>query len=139
MTIVPFDDSHIAAMDIQEAQAAAKILVTPEYLAWLCTGDAYTVLVDGKPIVSAGVAPFGDGRGLAWALFAQCSGPHFVRLVRYIRRYLADTPFRRVEATVDTRFTAAVRLAKLVGFEIEGTMRQYGRDGGDHHMMARIP
>lgn len=141
MMIVPYKPEHLAIMDIQEKQIAARgILQGQPGLAGMLrsSGDAYTVLVDGQPIICAGLIDQGDGRAHAWALFAQNSGRYFVKLIRYIGRYLDTVPFRRIEATVDVRFFEAIRLAQILGFEREGTMKAYGRDGGDHYLYARV-
>lgn len=141
MMIVPFKPEHLTLIDMQEQQITARdILRDQPGLAGMLrsSGDAYTVLVDGQPIICAGLLNVGDGRAHAWALFAQHSGRYFVKLIRYIGRYLDTVSFRRIEATVDVRFFAAIRLANILGFEREGVMKAYGRDGGDHYLYARV-
>jgi hypothetical protein len=141
MRIVPFEARHLQCINVQDAQSYALDIIhsEPSYGDFLAAnGDGYTVLVDGVAILCAGVIRLDDGRGMAWALFSRDSGKHFVRICKGIRRYLSVCTIRRIEASIDVNHAEGVRLAKLMGFEIEGTMRKYGRDGSDHYMMARI-
>lgn len=141
MIVVPFKPEHLDHLPLQAKQVCAREYIhnDPAYIhALVQYGDAYTVLVDGDPILCAGVMKFGDGRGSAWALFAELSGKHFVRLCRYMKRYLECSDLRRIEVTVDVMFYEAERLALLMGFEKEGVMRHYGRDGHDYYMMGRV-
>lgn len=141
MRIVSFEARHLEHLRLQPQQMAAGDIIAsdPSYIQGLTAyGKAFTALVDGEPICCAGVTDYGDGRGYAWALFAEHSGRHFIRLCRSIRRYLEVCDYRRVEATVDCRFAAAIRLGKLMGFEIEGRMKAYARDGADHYMLGRV-
>lgn len=141
MRIVPFEPRHLDHLKLQPKQRAAGDIIAsdPAYIQSLAAyGNAYTALWDGEPLCCAGVTDFGDGRGYAWALFSEDSGKHFVRLCRSIRRYLELCTFRRIEATIDCRFAEALRLATMMGFEVEGTMRAYGRDGADHYMVGRV-
>jgi hypothetical protein len=141
MRVVPFKPEHLSHLPLQRKQLNAREYIAndPDYIRALTMyGDAYTVLVDGEPIVCAGVMKYGDGRGGAWALFAETSGKHFVRICRYILRYLQVSDLRRIEAVVDVDFAEGIRLAKVLGFKVEGVMQQYGRDGHDHYMMGRV-
>lgn len=139
--VIPFHPDHLGLIHIQDAQAGANKIIrdNPDYGKTLASqGDAYTVEVDGVPMLCAGVIRLDDGRGWVWMLFASNSGRHFVRICRYVRRYLESCGLRRIEASIDCTFKEGIRLAKLMGFEIEGRMRQYGANGEDYFMMGRV-
>jgi hypothetical protein len=141
MIVVPFKPEHLYRVPIQAAQIGAAKLINdnPRYGETLAVGgDAYTVLVDGEPVLCAGVLRLEDGRGWVWALFAQHSGKYFVRLCRYMQRYLQCCNIRRIEAAIDCNFKEGVRLAEMMGFQKEGVMRKYGANGEDYFMMGRI-
>jgi RimJ/RimL family protein N-acetyltransferase len=112
---------------------------TPEYgRALEHLGNGYTALVDGAPIGCAGLAEQWEGRALAWALIGADAGPYFTGIVRAMRRGLDLTPWRRIEAQVDVDFPAGIRLAHMLGFEVESKMRAFTSAGRDAFMFVRI-
>lgn len=103
-------------------------------------GDAWTAMVDGRPIGSAGVVEAWTGRAYAWALLAEDAGPHMLAITRAIRCFLARSPYRRIEMAVSAGFDAGQRWAELLGFTLETptAMRAYLPNGGDAWLYARI-
>lgn len=139
MEIVPFISSHVFGLTLQDAQRSFYDKFTPEYARALeLAGGGHTALIDGHPVACAGVIEQWHGRGLAWALLGNDSGPHFVRIVRGMRRALNLAQFRRVEANVDAEFGAGIRLAEMLGFEVESKMRKFTPEGRDAFMFVRI-
>lgn len=136
MIVVPFEPSHALAMDVQPAQRMSEF--SPEALA-APAGDAWTGMVDGRPVACAGLVEVWAGRAYAWALLAAYAGPHMVSITRAIRCRLARSPYRRVEMAVDAGFSAGARWAELLGFERETPMpmRKYLPNGRDAWLYAR--
>lgn len=58
-------------------------------------------------------------RGVAWALFSDKSGAHFVNIHKAAARFFAAQPVTRVEAYIDSEFPAARRWIKALGFSCE--------------------
>ncbi|MBP7622441.1 MAG: hypothetical protein KA763_00605 [Xanthomonadales bacterium] len=112
---------------------------TPQYgRALEDVGNGYTAMVDGRPIACAGLAEQWEGRALAWALIGADAGPYFTGIVRGMRRALDMTPWRRIEAQVDAEFVEGLRLAHMLGFEVESKMRAFTSAGRDAFMFVRI-
>jgi hypothetical protein len=124
---------------LQRSQEDFGHQFTPEYGRSLeAVGYSYTAMVDGRPIACAGLAEQWEGRALAWALIGQDAGPHFVRMVRGMRRALDMSRWRRIEAQVDAEFVEGIRLAVMLGFEVESKMRLFTTEGRDAFMFVRI-
>lgn len=45
--------------------------------------------------------------------------------------------FRRIQITVNNEYDAGLKWARSLGFEFEGLMRKWGRNGKDHALFAR--
>lgn len=93
---------------------------------------------NGGILAIAGLAPQWQGRAIAWALVSSMAGKDFIKIHRAVEKVLIDSPFTRVEATVDVGFKPGHRWMKLLGFEPEGYLKAYRPDGGDQVMYARI-
>ncbi len=139
MQIVPFKGEHLFSLRLQRMQDEFHQQFTPEYgRALEDVGNGYTAMVDDRPIACAGLAEQWEGRALAWALIGQDAGPHFVRMVRGMRRALDMSCWRRIEAQVDAEFVEGLRLAEMLGFEVESKMRAFTSAGRDAFMYVRI-
>jgi hypothetical protein len=137
--VVPFKGEHIHQLRLQRMQEEFNQQFTPQYgRALEDVGNGYTALVDGVPIACAGLAEQWEGRALAWALIGADAGPHFTGIVRAMRRGLDLTPWRRIEAQVDAEFAEGIRLAHMLGFEVESKMRAFTSTGRDAFMFVRI-
>lgn len=100
-------------------------------------GPAYTGMIDGVPLISAGVSQQWDGRSFVWAVLSDKTGPHMLAITRLVKEFLDTRNEVRLEMQVKTDFAAAHRWAKMLGFQREGTMRKYC-DGEDFDLYARI-
>lgn len=94
----------------------------------------------GEPVACAGVVEMWPNRGHAWALLGDNAGPHMIAITRAIRAFLDALPLRRVEMAVDPDFPAALRWARMLGFECEtpSPMRAYCPDGRGAYLFARV-
>jgi hypothetical protein len=71
---------------------------------------------------------------------------HFVKYTKefiYVLRessvyYMKELGLTRVHATIRADFHNAEKWIKIVGFEKEGVMRNYGPDGEDHILFAKV-
>jgi RimJ/RimL family protein N-acetyltransferase len=138
VTIVPFKAEHLHVLRLQAAQAALGFDLL-EYARQLeLAGGGWTALVDGAPVACAGLVEQWHGRALAWALIGDAAGRHFVSITRAVKRALNLAHYRRVEAQVDAEFSAGIRWAQLLGFEVESIMRKFTPEGRDAFMYVRI-
>lgn len=106
-------------------------------------GEAYTLLKDGKPIGIAGVYQRHHGCWAAWMIRSKSlRGADMLPVHRFALRFLDDFLYddahRRVEITVLASFPAAIRWARMLGFEREGLMRCYDPAGQDHWLYSRV-
>lgn len=138
MNVITFEPEHISGIAPQAAQAQWVSRTSAQYLLNLkAMGPAFTGIIDGKPIGSAGIIRTGFGAGLLWAYLSDCG--HFIRIHRSALRLLdMFDDFRRIEATTECTFANGCRWLEMLGFEFEGVMRKYGPDGADHARYARL-
>jgi hypothetical protein len=135
--VVPFDISHIASMTVQSAQRLTEF-DHPEALVGPY-GQAWTALIDGRPVACAGLVEVWSGRAYAWSLLAEDAAPHMLRITRAIRCALDRSGYRRVEMAVTVGFDAGCRWAEMLGFRCETPepMRCYLPNGIDAWLYAR--
>lgn len=139
MTIIPFSPEHAGALDIQAAQVHYLSVMTPQFLSNLeRLGPAYSAIIDGRLMGSAGILDTGLGTGVLWALVHKDAGRHFVPLFRAVQRLKTLVRLRRLEATVEVGFAPGCRALELLGFVQEGRMAKYGPDGADHIRYAYV-
>lgn len=142
MRVVAFQPEHALQIRLQPMQLATEPTVTPaEAEALARAGPSYTALgEDGTVYATAGIIPQWQGRAVAWAMVAHNAGPHFLRITREIRLFLASCGFRRIETAVDAAFPEALRWARLLGFECETPkpMRAYGFQGRPAYLFALV-
>lgn len=146
---VSYSPSDLARIELQPAQAKWRdMFMAPGYAESLdVKGKAWTGLVDGEPVGSAGFAPQWQGRAIGWAVIG-CRAPRaaWPVIVKRIRATIADElreqvekhGHARVEITVPVGFGAGCRLASLLGFEVEGEERKFGPDGSNHFLYSKV-
>jgi len=101
---------------------------------------AYCLLADGEPVFAGGVVNGQWNRGEIWML----PTPFFRSHVRDCYRRIKDIipllaiegGFKRVQATCSVMIST--RLFEHLGFEYEGTMKCWGKNGETCHMYARF-
>lgn len=140
MTVLPFVPDHLRALKLQPMQRWCAPLLTDDLLDSLEDLDGYTGMVDGVPVVCAGVAPLWGGRYMAWSFLSEAAGPHMLKITRRVRAYLDLRNFRRVEAYVDEDFEAGHRWMEALGFvrETPGVMEKFLPSGRGQVLYARV-
>lgn len=138
--ILPYEAAHLLAINEQDAETYWGAVCTPEYARELeSAGPAYTAMrEDGTVLCCAGIIVHWECRALAWAIMARSIGPDYVAVHRAVERFLNSVTTPRIEITVDCEFPAAIRWAKLLGFECEARMKCYAPGGRDHYLYARV-
>lgn len=110
--------------------------------AYLLMGKAFTLTRSGRPVVCAGAHLALPGVVEGWAMVgAEAGRGALLPAVRGIGAFLYDLPWadvRRVQTTVRLDFAAGHRMARLLGFVREGTLRRYGPGGSDFVMYAKV-
>ncbi len=136
-----FDCTFIAAnmrdADRREIQAVfpasdtiigATLFAGSQGLAWVASKD-------GQPVCAFGVARLYPGLGSGWAYGTRrmrAVMPAITRFaLRTIRPQLIREGFRRIEVRTAIDHVDSHRWLAHLGFELEGTARDYGSDGLD--------
>lgn len=100
---------------------------------------SFSILHKGAVLCCGGILEFWPGRGEAWIIFSEEARKHMVGVVRLARKVLDDTPFKRIEATVDIGLECAEKWINLMGFKLEAPlMKSYGRLGEDCMLFSRV-
>jgi hypothetical protein len=117
--LVPLEAGHLARLRLQPSQAAlGPHLANPALAgAWLRSGPAWSVLLEGEPVAAGGLIRSMGPPLIAWALLSPAAGPHLLRLSRAARRWLALEPCEAAIADGDAR---AARFARLCGLRPTG-------------------
>lgn len=138
--VIDFDPHHLTVMALQDAQAWMQPLLDDRHVETLRgQGRAWTVVDErGGVLCCAGIIPIWENRAEAWSLIAGSAGPRFVPILRAMRRELDAHPDVRIEITVESDFEQGHRMARMLGFEREGTMRAYLPTGRDCDLYARV-
>ena len=133
-SILDGDMSKMARKSFGMAEDIAHGLVAP--------GLAFTGLIDGYVIASAGIKPLWPGVGEAWIVASDNMPKKKLSVIKLIREnfdsMIQENNLVRVQASVRSDWLEAKRFAEFLGFEHEGIMRKYGPDGQDYLRMARI-
>lgn len=112
---------------------ALKHLIIPEY--------SRTGFHVDRPVIAAGAVPMWEGVGHGWVLIDE-DVPPLPALMQAMREGLQDvmrnTPFHRVQAEVQREFQKGRTFLTLLGFQYEGPLEAYGRDGSDYDRFAFI-
>lgn len=96
----------------------------------------------GKVFLCFGIRPAWTNVGEAWLLPGHNISEHSISVIRYARKLftelLQNGEYARIHIAVRADNDTALKFAKALGFEVEGIMRNFGPDGVDSYMMARI-
>lgn len=140
MEVRTFQPADLFAIAVQEAQAEARsIISTPGYGEALAkAGPSFTATCNGEVVACAGVITQWPGNARAWAILSESAGKCMLTLTRAIRTWLRFHNDGRIDCAVQCDFAESVRWARLLGFELEGTMRAYTPERRDCFLFAQV-
>lgn len=110
---------------------------------WYLFDDEDTIVFEYDNRVLAIVRPFFEDGGRVWLsalISADCRDKGFSmfkQMRKIIDDFLNDGETQRVEMITQDNFPAAKRLAKMLGFTCEGTMKKY-YNGLDFNIWGRV-
>ena len=143
--LLPFRVAHLTGMQLNEIQRKSMDAVQNSYdliEAQAAHGPAHTFMIDGFPLAAFGAVEVFPGIAEAWLLLDNRAGAYAVTVGRNSRLFFDQLgpalKLRRCQLSVDVTFASAIRYAEWCRFEIEGVMKNYGMDGQDNLLMARI-
>lgn len=141
VNLVKFEARHLGEIREQKAMAYLSDYWKPEHAALLERSPlAYTgIRENGKAVFCGGIVEYWDGRGEAWAVLDHDCRREFLAIHNHVRNFLNASPLRRIEATIDAKFSPGHRWVELLGFRCEGLLlRKYFPNGNDATLYARV-
>jgi len=138
--IVRFKTEHAEYLLEQAGNKPLLGVFTEEVMAYTESLDhAYTGLLDGEPVLCAGLVKKNDHCAEAWTILHQNKRDKFILIFNALKRFLQIAPYRRVEALIKCDFNNGHRWAKALGFKLEASrMYAYNADGSDSALYSRI-
>lgn len=142
--VVPFKAEHFSLEDLRDPSMPGAM---GDKFLDVCgiyekAGLAWTVLAAGQVVASGGVLYYWKGVGEGWMLVTKRANNYPLAVVKMMRKGLEEAAremkLRRIQATVKCEDPQALRLAKMLGFRVEGRMSKYGPDGKDYYMIGRV-
>jgi len=106
-------------------------------------GFGWTVLYEGRFAAMFGISMQWNGMAEAWLMVdTMCIHKHRIRLTKGAKNFFDNIgpafDLRRCQIMVSVAHKEAVSWARLLHFELEATLKQYGPDGQDHLVYARF-
>jgi hypothetical protein len=142
MKVVKLKAEHVRILKQTEAVSYLKDFSTDATDEALANQEyAFAFLTDaGELKGAAGVVQYWPGRGEAWAIFnSNCGTQDFLQIHTITKKFLADCPVKRIEATVEFDFVNGHRWIQALGFICEAPlMRAYGPKGNNFSMYSKV-
>jgi hypothetical protein len=95
---------------------------------------------NGSPHALGGITVAWDGVGVAWLSpskeIKKNKFAFFRAATEALAKAIVDFDLHRVHCEVKTTDRVALKFALLLGFEREATMKKYGPDKSDYHLMT---
>jgi len=132
---------HLAYIKVQDAQLNEQtVMLNTEYASVATSHVALSAWRGNECLGAAGFVPIFATRAIAWALLSRNIGYDMPTITKKIRKVIALDPTPRIEMTVDARFEAGHRWARLIGMSLETPepLRCHGANGEDEMMYARV-
>ncbi|MEO8837537.1 MAG: hypothetical protein ABI351_02365 [Herbaspirillum sp.] len=131
-SIVPYEHAHILDMIDQPINSGVRdFFLNGEGKNIERTGSFFTGIVDGIPLVCGGAAQIWENRGHCWCVFNQRSKYHFLTVMRMMREFLAQCPFKRIEVSIPVGHAVFARRTELLGFRLECAFAEAYLPNGD--------
>ena len=140
------DALHIAqrlrAIDVREC-AEQSYATRPEDIAALCMSEINAKWVicaaDGEPVAMFGVSHLHHGLGEAWLLATDRWGEVWQSCTKFAVFLRRNLKLRRIQVHSAAFHRDSHAWLRLLGFEQEAVLRNYGITGEDFYLMALMP
>lgn len=105
-------------------------------------GHAHMGITNGRPVCMFGCVPLWAGVAELWMITdvnLASSARTFHRCTKMVLDiYMSELSLVRIQIWIHSQNERAIKWAKSLYFEQEGTARQFGPDGADFHLFARL-
>ena len=103
---------------------------------------AFTGIVNNKPIFAAGMKIIWGQVAEGWVIATNEIWNHPLGVAKAIKKDFAKVAkehnIKRVQSGIRKDFKEGIRFAEWLGLEREGLMKNWGFDGSDQYLYARI-
>ena len=103
---------------------------------------AFTGIVNHKPIFAAGMKIIWGQVAEGWVIATDEMWNHPIAISKAIKKDFArvakEHNIKRVQSGIRNDFKEGIRFAEWLGLEREGLMKNWGFDGSDQYLYARI-
>jgi len=128
---VPIRPGDLARLSETAAEVMARRYMSGAETLPTIANDPFarSMLVDGQLVAAGGLADYGNGVGLAWAIMA-CPMPRraVLPLIRMLRDGIERAPFHWIEAQTPVDLPTGLKLDRLLGFVPIGSFSTNGRE-----------
>ena len=143
--IVPFTGEH-AKQILELGMNDVALELKPEHRRYVVdvedVGMSFTGLLNNKPIAAGGISYLWDGVAEGWVLASRDIFKYPIFCAKTIKRrtdlLAKNNKLRRIQTAVKADSDTAIRFAEWLGFKREGFMKNYGPDGADHYLYAKV-
>jgi len=147
--LVPYESWHLEALMeyLRPLEESVYKKINKDYREWhkmimADTPEPVTILVDGKPILVAGVSMLWAGVGESWIIGSHYFRPNYIfitkQCIKYMNYFIKKYKLRRLQAITTVGNPELVKFAEFLNFEYEGELRGYGMDGSNQYMFSRV-
>lgn len=143
--IVPFTGEH-AKQILELGMNDVALELKPEHRKYVVDvediGMSFTGLLNDKPIAAGGICYLWDGVAEGWVLASRDIFKYPIFCAKTIKRrtdlLAKNNKLKRIQTAVKADSDTAIRFAEWLGFKREGLMKNYGPDGADHYLYAKV-
>ena len=143
--IVPFTKEH-AKQILELGMNDVALELKPEHRKYVVdiedVGMSFTGLLNDKPIAAGGICYLWDGVAEGWVLASRDIFKYPIFCAKTIKRrtdlLAKNNKLKRIQTAVKADSDTAIRFAEWLGFKREGLMKNYGPDGADHYLYAKV-
>ena len=143
--IVPFTGEH-AKQILELGMNDVALELKPEHRKYVVDiediGMSFTGLLNNKPVAAGGICYLWDGVAEGWVLASRDIFKYPIFCAKTIKQrtdlLAKNNKLKRIQTAVKADSDTAIRFAERLGFKREGLMKNYGPDGADHYLYAKV-
>jgi len=143
--IIPFKSEHAQSI-LGLGMNEPALELRPEHHKYVVSmeevGMSFTGTVNSIPIAAGGVNHLWDNVAEGWVIASKEIWNYPITCARAIKirtDYLAtNNKIKRIQTSVKSDCDKAIRFAEWLGFKREGLMKQYGPEGSDYYLYAKV-
>lgn len=141
MKIIGYKNGHMDFLEPKQGYFEDKGLIE-ESIKTLPDTLAVTLIKNNKVVAVLGISQKRQGVFECWSIIGNESKKYPIEFYKNVKKLIADYEEKlsvvRLEMTVKSNLRDACKFARSLGFEQEGLMRNFGLNGEDYFLYARV-